>query len=238
MKNWGIGLSVAALALALPSVARAADPGVQVIGQMRRMFMAHDIGANVDLAKVNQESHVYALGPLAGLKGEITVLDGQVFVSRLNGKGAEVMLKSDARSVFLVYAAVPSWRSLTVLTNAVNERDLATLLEHKLPPGTRAAFLVRGKASSAKFHIQNYQGEAKDLTHEAHDKAKVFFDLADTGVELVGFFTNREEDGGFFVHPGQTTHIHVISNDRKSMGHLESITLAPGAEVFLEGERR
>ena len=50
---------------------------------------------------------------------------------------------------------------------------------------------------------------------------------------MVGFFSNREEDAGSFVHQGQTTHIHIISSDRKSMGHLESITLAPGATLFL-----
>jgi hypothetical protein len=88
-------------------------------------------------------------------------------------------------------------------------------------------------ARRARYHVQNYQGKAEDLTHEAHDKAKVFYDLCDTPVQLVGFFTNREDDGGSFVHPGQTTHLHVISEDHKSMGHVESVTLAPGATLFL-----
>src|SRR5437899_960751 len=66
---------------------------------------------------------------------------------------------------------------------------------------------------------------AKDLTHEAHDKAKVMYGVSDIPVELIGFFSNREEDAGTFVHHGQTTHIHLLSEDRKSMGHLESIHL-------------
>jgi alpha-acetolactate decarboxylase len=212
---------------------RAAEPEVRVLGQMRRMFMAHDLGPNVDLSQVNREPHLYALGPLPGLKGEITVLDSQVFVSRVKNKNPEVTLDPAAHSVFLVYASVPSWRSVAVPANALNEQELANLLGRHVHSANRAAFLVRGKAISAKYHIQNYQGEARDLTHEAHDQAKAFFELSNTAVELVGFFTNREEDGGAFVHPGQTTHIHLISLDRKSMGHLESITLAPGAEVFL-----
>src|SRR5438105_3382775 len=48
---------------------------VHVVGEMRRMFTAHDIGPNVELAAITKSNHVYALGPLAGLQGEITVLD-------------------------------------------------------------------------------------------------------------------------------------------------------------------
>ena len=32
---------------------------------------------------------------------------------------------------------------------------------------------------------------------------------------------------------GQTTHVHVISRDRKEMGHVESIKLKPGAKLLL-----
>jgi hypothetical protein len=81
--------------------------------------------------------------------------------------------------------------------------------------------------------VQNYQGKAEELTHEAHDKSKVLFELSDRPVQLIGFFTNREEDAGSFVHQGQTTHIHLLSEDHKAMGHLESITLAPGARLLL-----
>ena len=206
---------------------------VHLIGEMRRMFMAHDIGANVELRTVLKEPHVYALGPLAGLKGEITIVDSQAFASKANPGQAIVILEPDAKAIFVVYATVPAWRPVAMPTNVVNESELASFLEHSLPANCRSPFLVRATALSARYHIQNFEGKAEDLTHEAHDKAKVFFELSNTSVELVGFFTNRDGDGGTFVHQGQTTHIHLISGDRKSMGHLESITLAPGARLFL-----
>ena len=228
----------AALLLAIiagPLTSKAAgDAEVRVIGQMRRMFMAHDIGPNVDLQDVTkQQQHVYGLGPFAGLKGEVTIVDGEVFRSQVKGEHAAVSLDRDAKAVFLVYADVPAWRSVTIPTNVVSETDLATFLERSLPSNTRSAFLVRGTVVRSRYHIQNFQGKAEDLTHEAHDKSKVFFDLTDRRVQLVGFFSNREEDGGSFVHPGQTTHIHILSEDHNSMGHLESFSLAPGAKLFL-----
>ena len=231
MRHLHLHLLAGSLAL-LPTISLA-DSDVHVLGEMRRMFTAHDIRPNVDLLKINQNPHLYALGPLAHLQGEITVLDGQVFVSTLKAGRAIVAIDPKVKSVFLVYASVPAWRSINLPTSVLTEKDLATFLGTQVPANTRSAFLVQATALEARYHIQNYAGKAADLTHEAHDKAKVFYDIANTPVELVGFFTNCEGDGGSFVHMGQTTHIHLISGDRKQMGHLESIKLAPGGKLLL-----
>jgi len=209
------------------------EAGVQVIGEMRRMFTEHDIGPNADIAKVNQLGHLYALGPLAGLRGEVTVLDSQVFVSTVRGKEPNVLINPNVQSAFLVYDSVSAWSSTTIPTNVITELEIADFLDKKMPQNTRSAFRIRGTVVSAKYHIQNYKGEAAELTHEAHDKAKVFYEVSNMPIELVGFFTNRAEDGGAFVHRGQTTHIHLISEDRKQMGHLELVHLQPGATLLL-----
>jgi len=98
------------LFLVFSTLSAGANSDVRVLGEMRRMFTARDIGPNVDLAEVNKEPHLYALGPLAGLKGEVTVADGQVFVSKANGKKPIVTIEPRVISVFLVYASVPAWR--------------------------------------------------------------------------------------------------------------------------------
>src|SRR5205085_11379950 len=97
-------LDLIMLVLALPLLSVNAESEVRVIGEMRRMFTAHDIGANVELARINTNQHVYALGPLANLRGEVTVLDGQVFVSTVNGTQPKVTIDPAVKSVFLVYA--------------------------------------------------------------------------------------------------------------------------------------
>src|SRR5215831_10977231 len=99
------------------------ESGVQVIGEMRRMFTEHDIGANADIAKVSQIGHLYALGPLAGLRGEVTVLDSQVFVSTVSGKEPNVLINPNVQSVFLVYDSVSAWRSTTIPTNVITELE-------------------------------------------------------------------------------------------------------------------
>src|SRR5215471_16700962 len=81
-----------------------ANSDVQVNGEMRRMFQAHDIGPNVDLAKINLNSNLYALGPLAGLQGEITIVDSKIFVSTVEREKPVVRLAPDAKAIFLVHA--------------------------------------------------------------------------------------------------------------------------------------
>jgi len=77
------------------------------------------------------------------------------------------------------------------------------------------------------------------LTHDAHDKAKAMYELLSRPAQMIGFSSNRDDDAGSFLHHGQTTHIHILSDDHKSMGHLESFTLAPGATLLLpEAESR
>jgi len=147
------------------------------MGEMRRMFTAQDIRPNVDLAKMKEDPHLYALGPLAGLKGEITVVDSAVFVSKASGNQAVVTQDPNAKAVFLVFSSVPAWRLITLPTNVLSETDLAAFLQNLMSAETRSAFLVRGTAARGRYHIQNYHGKAKDLTHEAHDKAKVFFEF-------------------------------------------------------------
>src|SRR5215471_8973967 len=84
--------------------APAAD--VHVLGEMRRMFTAHDIAANVDLTQISSTPHLYALGPMAGLKGEITALDGEIFVSQVAAARPSVAVDPRTKAVFLVYALV------------------------------------------------------------------------------------------------------------------------------------
>src|SRR5215471_7533537 len=144
--------------LVLPLATQAEE--VHVSGEMRRMFTAHDIGANASLARVNTNPHLYALGPMAGLKGEITALNGDVFTSQVIGNRPSVTINPETKAVFLVYAFVSKWRTIDITPNVSTESDLAAFVEKQLARDMRSVFLVNGLALSARYHIQNYQGAA------------------------------------------------------------------------------
>src|SRR5438046_1295758 len=65
-----------------PSSMDAKPPaGVEWIGEMHKAMHDGDVGAKVRLSDLAATPHLSAIGPLAGLKGEITVIDGHSFVA-------------------------------------------------------------------------------------------------------------------------------------------------------------
>ena len=55
--------------------------------------------------------------------------------------------------------------------------------------------------------------------------------LDDTAVRLVGVYS--EHHHGVFTHHGTNMHIHVLTEDGRQSGHLDSLRLAPGGTLLL-----
>ena len=64
----------------------------------------------MSLPELRRFEHLYALGPLEGLRGEISVFDGVPLIARVREGTVTVAAEDGAGACFLVYADVPSWR--------------------------------------------------------------------------------------------------------------------------------
>jgi hypothetical protein len=69
-----------------------------------------DVEGKVDLRSLTQQPHLYALGPRAGVSGEITVFDGEPSVARVVDRQVHVTADADHAACFLVYDHVSVWR--------------------------------------------------------------------------------------------------------------------------------
>jgi hypothetical protein len=68
-----------------------AKPGeVQWIGEMRKVMHQGDLTGHVDLRSLANRPHLYAVGPLEGLRGEVTIWDGKASLATL--KNREVVI--------------------------------------------------------------------------------------------------------------------------------------------------
>ena len=63
----------------------------------------------IALDSLTSESHLYALGPMEGLRGEVSVFDGAACISRVIDGAIDVDASLGHRARFLVYAHVPGW---------------------------------------------------------------------------------------------------------------------------------
>ena len=100
-----------------------------------------------------------AVGALADLSGEVTVVGGKVYVSRAAGGEAqtEVSEDTDAGAALLVSARVPAWRQVSstqpIGFDMLEGRIEELAKEAGLDVGGRIPFVVEGRVRELEWHV-------------------------------------------------------------------------------------
>jgi acetolactate decarboxylase len=213
-----------------------ATPEVRTWGTLREVVHEGLVGEKVSLPDV-VAPHVYAVGALAGLAGEIMALDGTAYVAQPGGDAALVSIPSQPMgATLLVAATVPAWRDAVLPAAAANAAALDDAVEAAaraagLDPAKPFPFLIVGDVD-ASWHVLRgpVDGHAGG-GHEAHMRNAVTGKVSGVRATLVGFFSLHHQ--GVFTHMGQRTHLHVITDDRKTMGHVDEIAVPAGVVLRL-----
>lgn len=185
------------------------------------------------LEALSSATHLYALGPLEGLRGEVSIFDSTPLIARIRDNAIATESTWKARACFLVWADVSAWSwqildptppDLDALEGplALLAREAGYDAEEPLP------FLVTGTAAEMTLHVLD---KRDGLPHDAerHEQAKVRRTLRGEPVELIGFHSRRHR--GIFTPRESNLHVHLRSADGRISGHLEAIRLVPGARL-------
>lgn len=206
---------------------------VRVAGAMKNVMWKGELGGVIQLDTLSTAG-MYGLGPLAGLRGEILLLDGQPYVSRvLTDTSMSVALDSLAQAPFFVYASATDWTTHTLPDSVLTIASLAAWVDSLSANAPRPfVFKLVGMIDSADIHIQNLPvGSTVSSPKEAH-VGQTNYGLGAQAVEIIGFFST--EHHGVFTHHDSNVHLHLITQDRQQMGHLDAVTLRPSAmELYL-----
>ncbi len=197
-----------------------------------------DLKGYADLGKFRNHPHLYAVGPVEGLQGEVTIFDGKPFIAKMHGKKAKVHTKSYPKACFLVYAQVKRWNKTVIPDSVKSKTDLEAFIlmaaeRQRLSPKEPFVFLVKGTAKRVNYHIIHWTGKGK-FGHEQHEKAKVQLRFQDKPVKIVGFHSDHHQ--GVFTCMGNF-HMHVITQDNKHSGHMDDLQLGSGCRLFLPARR-
>jgi hypothetical protein len=112
--------------------------------------LSGDLHGHVDLEPLEGLSDLYGLGPLEGVKGEVTIFDSRLYVARVQHDGSLVVENSFRnRACFLVYSQVQRWQKVTLPEEVIDEKSLEQELpglaaEYGLDPALPFPFLLRG----------------------------------------------------------------------------------------------
>jgi len=206
--------------------------GVRWIGAQRDV-LGGDLRGHGELGALSTVSHLYALGPLEELRGEVSIFDSAPSIARIEQGRVVTAAHWSVRACFLVWAEVPEWSERTPDPVPADldgiERAAVTLAgEAGLDPSRPLPFRIRGTAVEATFHVLD---KRDDLPHnpERHEEAKVRRILKHTPVELIGFYSRQHR--GIFTPQESNVHVHLRTEDGQISGHLETIRLAQGARV-------
>ena len=212
------------------------DGEVQVHGALRAIFHDGQTGAMVSLETMLPDPGLYAVGALADLAGEITIVGGKLYLSYPAGESArtETPLQTSVGAALLVAADVPAWRSMTtrrpIRFEELDAEIAALAATAGMSPDTRFPFLIEGEILDLQWHvIDGTRLTAGGTSHQDHREAAVKATLDRASATLVGFYSKADQ--GVFNHMGSSTHIHCVLSTPLASGHVDHVVIPEGTTV-------
>ena len=216
---------------------RAWDGNVRVYGALRAMFHEGQTGATVTLDTILPNSNVYAVGALADLAGEVTVVGGKAYLSYPDGPDAtrtESTAQPSAAATLLVVSEVQAWHSVVteqpVPFENLDEEIARLAVSSGMSLEMRFPFLLQGQFDDLEWHvIDGRRLAAGGASHQDHLAAAAKKRLERATATLVGFYSR--DDQGVFTHMGSKTHIHCALDEPLATGHVDHVTIPAGTTV-------
>jgi acetolactate decarboxylase len=208
------------------------DKQVEVhhFGALKNMMHKGDLSAKVTLDELKEMNHLFALGAVENLKGEVLILDGIPSVSYVKGNdSSKTMMLDDSfekNACLLVLASVEEWESINIPNTVVTYEEFEgyvaeTAAEKGIDIEKPFPFMIEGLAKSFDWHIIDWPENDTEHSHEKHIYSGLYGTLENQTVEMLGFYSNKHH--AIFTHHSTNMHVHVKSD--KATGHADNFTL-------------
>lgn len=224
-----------------PSANRGWDTRVHQWGTMYEVMAEGKSQARVRLADVVKEPHAYGVGALDQLSGEITIVDSDVWIGEADGDECATTLSSGGRTSasLLAVSYVPEWREVKV-EKEMTMPEVEAFVGNSagpdgLPEGKAFPFMIDGQLD-AKAHVINGSCPNAPGGVRAGAEPCRYSEQGRSG-RIVGFFA--ENAAGILTHHDHLTHMHVVfDSEPQFAGHVDELTVHPGATLFLPAVAR
>ncbi|MEZ4936446.1 MAG: acetolactate decarboxylase [Crocinitomicaceae bacterium] len=204
-------------------------------GALKQIMHQGNISAQASLSDFKELRHLYALGALENLKGEILILNSQPFISNYEGQKMKIDTSMDFNATLFVYADVENWQSYEIPVGITSYEELEKFIENTarekgLNLEEPFPFLVEGEARKVDWHVINWPEEDTEHTHEKHVTSGEHGTLENKPVEVLGFFSTHHH--AIFTHHTTNMHLHFITENGDLAGHADN--LIPGDQMHLK----
>jgi acetolactate decarboxylase len=214
----------------------AADIEVRNAGALSNFMHKGDLSAKFSLVELEGKEHVYALGAVEKLRGEIQIFDGIPANTYAENDGVVFDRTFQKKASLIVYAQIPAWNNIEIPSGIVSRSqfekylvDVARTqgydLEQPLP------FMLEGKAGLIAWHVINWDPEDQVHTHLKHINSGPHGTIESANVQVLGFYSNKHR--AIFTHHSSDLHMHFQTNDKSLAGHVDDIELGGGMALRL-----
>ncbi len=220
---------------------------VEYVGAQKTIFVTGKALSVVSLEDMTGRKGLYAMGPIDGFDGEITIFDSKPFITKVRGKDFVMDNTFRHGAFFLVWTEQSKWKDVPVPPSVRGYVDLQQFVkEQAQASGIDVAkpfpFLLAGTPVEIKWHINVDRTEGKPITKELFVKSKEHFITKDEPADIIGFYSDHH--GGVFIADyapaikkgsgiKNVIHIHFVSRVSKAAGHIDDLTLGEGMVLKL-----
>ncbi len=220
---------------------------IEYIGAQRDIFKTGKASSVISLESLAGRKGLYAVGPIDGLDGEITIFDSKPYITKVRGGDFTVDHTFNHGAFFLVWSEQANWTDVPIPPTVKGYVDLQQFIKARAQAAgidvTKPfPFLLAGTPVEINWHINVDRTEGKPITKESFQKSKQPFVTKNEPVDIIGFYA--EHHAGVFLPSDKpkfmegtdnqnVIHIHLVSKTGKAAGHIDNITLGEGMMLRL-----
>ncbi len=210
---------------------------VKIVGAMKNVMWKGQLYGNINLDTIANKQHLYGLGPVEYLSGELMIFDGKSYKSTvLTDTTMQVEETYQAKAHFFGYANIDKWIEKHLPDSIQTIQQLENFLDEITKSSKRPfMFKLNGTVETATIHVVNLpKGSKVSSPDEAHQGQKNFF-LENQPVDILGFFSTEHQ--AIFTHHDTFLHMHLLTTDKTKMGHLDRVVFKKEAvKLYLPAE--
>ena len=223
--------------LTLSAFAEGSDDTVHVHGRLMDIMHQGKIDTVVSLDSYADKKHVYGLGAVSKLDGEILVLDSKVYVSRERGGQTLVTVEPEVDATLFVASSVKNWHKIKIPSTVQSSEQLDQFIQeqvkkHNLPVDGPLPFQITGTFDTLGWHVIHWPIGDTEHTHKKHVTSGAHGTSNEVTGTIVGFYSTKHT--GIFTHHTTNLHMHFLQSDKQLMGHVDAVELGDGMVLRLQ----
>ena len=195
---------------------------IKVVGKMSDVMWKGDLKAKITTDSLNN-NRTYGLGPVAFLKGEIVLFEGQTFVSKVVDSISHMVSKSPSASApFFVYSTNSHLKAVHLPETYDTLNSIENYIDSVYKNYDQPLLIrIDGVFNEMKLHSVNLpEGKQVSSPDDAHQGLSQY-DFKNISGSLIGFFSRNHK--AVFTHHDSFFHAHFISDDRQVLGHIDEL---------------